>query len=267
MRLSWLASALLLIASPALAQSPPPSGTYGVYAPAAKPAGPQTVRGGATVLTLQLRSLKPVRLETAVDASAAKLKRSLPAGQVLFEAPNHPGVWCAPVHDTMLFSYGPCLVDADQDGRFEAGFNASFIAAGAEDLAITEKGWLYGVVFGKPLPLAQPASYNAADPAVSPPANGRLRIASTFNAKAPGPVSVAVWLEAGDESTGTKVVGPFATEPLEDGKAELVCAGVTVRVLGVDAKGLITYEIGDVGAGQTATFSYRAAPRTIVLVY
>ncbi len=259
---------------PPLAARPAPTAAIFRLDPAgALSSGHQTARKGSSLLTLAVRSEAAVRLEAPVDARAAnwlggKLKRPLIAGQVLMAAAGQQGTYCAPVKDGALYAVGPCLIDGDGDGRFEAAATAEFNSGSVQGLMVTDRGDLLGVNFVARTALSTPVAYSSVPYQQGSAANARLMWRTAPDRGVPGAaVPIIFWLEASDGDSGTRVLSPAAQTTLQDGVGTGRLGGVTVRVLGLEQNGALRYQIEAVTPGFRLPFGFRPAPSVVYIGY
>lgn len=270
----WMAAAavaLLAMAGTARAASPD---TFLVEAPSGAPQGPQTVAKGKPLFSLPTRSPRAIVLDediaaTATNAAGVKLKRPLTKGTVLVGMLDRPWVYCAPIRDGLLYSVAPCLSDKDQDGKFEILVTIGFTSAAIDTLAITEDGFIYGSVYGKPAPLAAPVAYHAVDYRQGQAAQARVRWASNYDAKTPGKdVNLGLWLDVGKASTGTGTTSEGERFRLPGGKGTVTFNGVKIEVLGFSPAGELRYQVLDPGtASQPTLFLHRPGTNYIFVYY
>ena len=282
-RLALAALSLLLTPGLAAAQSPPPPPAAVAGAPASSwrfqldplapiPAGTQTARRGAPLAVFAVRPGKAARLDAGVDAKAdnwlgASLRRPLSAGQVLNAVQGRPGLYCAPVKEGALYSVGPCLLDADADGAFEAVVSAAFNSGSSNGPIVSDRKNLLGVLFAAPKPLAARVAYSPADAAQGPYAEARLSWSAREIPKADdGAIALTLQLDASDDDSGTRVLSERLQARLPGGRGEVTLAGITVRVLGLGADGALTYELVPPPAGQGADF-YWVGQRIVIIGY
>lgn len=279
-RLALAALSLLLTPGLAAAQSPPPvaqaapanSWRFQLDPLAPVPAGPQTARRGAPLAVFAVRPGKAVRLDAGVDARAdnwlgASLRRPLSAGQVLNAVQGRPGLYCAPVKEGALYSVGPCLLDADADGAFEAVVSAAFNSGSSHGPIVSDRKNLLGVLFAAPKPLTARVAYSPAEAAQGPYAEARLSWTARAERKAAdGAVDLTLQLDASDDDSGTRVLSELVQARLPGGKGEVRVAGITVRVLGLSADGVLTYEVTPPPAGQGADL-YWVGQRIVIIGY
>lgn len=257
---------------PAAQPAPPPSWRFQIAPLAPLPPGPRTARRGDPLAVFAVRPGQAVRLDAGVDARAdnwlgASLRRPLSAGQVLNAVQARPGLYCAPVKESALYSVGPCLLDREADGTFDAMVSAAFNSGRSDGPIVSDRKNLLGVLFAAPKPLTTKVAYSPADAADGPFAEARLTWTARADSKAAGaPLDLTLQLDASDDDSGTRVVSELLRARLAGGKGEVTLAGITVRVLGLGADGTLSYELTPPPADQGTAF-YWVGQRIVIIGY
>jgi len=267
------AAALLAIAAPAREPIKPVSNVFVIDPVGPAPTGPITAKRGKPLIKLEMRAPSAVRLDGDVDpAFAAPAAASdafpLTAGRVLFGLAERPGTYCAPLTSRGLGSAGPCLIDADGDGRFEAIMKAGFTSNGASAILLSSTGRAFGVNLGKPVPLPAPIPYSAQPYGIAQAAPVALvwQPAGKKNAEGRRP-QVAFRFDASAEFTGTGVLSAPTLVDFDGTPKKIQVAGVTLELLGFDAEGALQARIVALRPAQKVAFGFRGAPGTLYIVY
>ena len=145
---------------------------------------------------------------------------------------------------------------------------ASFISQGAVGAAITEKGALCGVIYTKVEGLAVPIPYEPAEYREGMAATARLLWESDVRKVQPGSaVTLRLWFDASDTSTGTGVLTTPMEVRLEAGSGAINFHGVRIQILGFESDGSIRYRIESQDAAQRVGFFYRPGVQIIYIYY
>ena len=264
----FIAAVVLAAAMPAAAQTAFTIDSKGPVAPTEIVA-----KRRSPILLLEGRSPRAVTLQGDVDPDLAKRAAVNPAlplrrGAVLIALDNS-STYCTPASPRGLGTAGPCLVDTDRNGTFDAIFKVGFDAYNASVLLITSKGKIEGLKPGKAMPLPAPVPYARANYRAGQSAVVRLEWQSTYKGDAPSGtlVQAQFWLDGsakftdqGVRSAPTQVT--FAGRPVP-----VVVGNVRLTLLGFDPSGAIRVRIDSVAPGQAIPFGFIPAPRMIFIGY
>jgi hypothetical protein len=264
----------LVYASQPASAGPPRTTTLIMDRSGALPSGPVIADRGHELLVLDVRAPRAVRLEGNVDpvsAARAAMDRQFPlnAGETLIGYQERPDTFCAPIATRGLTMAGPCLVDEDGDGRFEAILKARFSRNGADQILLTASSKVVGTTLDWPVPLAGTVPYTRVEYSLGHSSVVRLNWSSNYRSgRADRPVEGTFWFDASARFTGTGIVSrtvPF----LFSGQPETVAVGgITVRILGFEPTGAIRYEIVAAQDATPVEFAFRAgAVVNYVVIY
>lgn len=159
-------AAIWLAASAATAQEV--NSTF-MIDPPAPPADEAKAAVGTPLLTTPVWAQDAVRLSEPVKVSVINPLRiahdvTLPAGTVLAGSRDWPGVYCAPLTTAKgTYPLAPCLVDADNDGKFEATLTLRIMDGPADGIGPRDDGMLVGVHHGGVRPLPGKVAYAKTD--------------------------------------------------------------------------------------------------------
>jgi len=264
----FLGAALLAAAMPATAQTAftiDPGGAVPPTEIIARPRNP--------IVLLEARAPRAVTLQGDVDpglARRAAVNPSLPLarGAVLI-ALDASSTYCTPASPRGLGTAGPCLVDADRNGTFDAILKVGFNAYDASTLLITSKGKIEGLKPGKPMPLPAPIPYARADYRAGQSAVVRLEWQSDYKADAPPHTVVRAqfWLDGSAKFTGQGVRSAPAQVTFAGRPVPVVVGNVTLTLLGFDPSGAIRVRIESVAPGRAVPFGFTPAPRIVYIGY
>ena len=238
------------------------------------PSAPMTVRRGRELLVLSVRAPRAIRLEGNVDPAAAARAAvnsnfPLTAGQVLLGYEERPGTFCTPVSSRGLGMAGPCLTDADGDGRFETIVKAGFNSAVADQILLTASSKVVGVTLDAAAPLPATVAYSPVAYGLGHSSAVRLNWSSDYRRNRPGrPVSGSFWLDASARFTGTGIVSRTTTFRFAGEPETVTIGGITVRILGFGETGAMRFEIAAVQGGTPVEFAFRrAANMNFITIY
>lgn len=267
------AAALLATAAPGREPIAPVSNVFVIDPVGPAPAATITVKRGKPLLKLEMRAPQAVRLDGDVDpasaaAAAVSDKFPLTAGRVLFGLEERAGTYCAPLTSRGLGSAGPCLVDADNDGRFEAILKAGFTSNGASAILLSSTGRAFGVNFGKPVLLPAPIAYSVQPYGAAQAAPVALlwQPAGKKNAEGRRP-QLAFWFDASAEFTGTGVLSVSTVVDFDGTPKTVEVGGVTLELLGFDAEGALQARIVALRPAQKVAFGFQGAAGIFFVYY
>jgi len=228
-------------------------------------------RRGGDIMKVTLHSPKAVRLLSDVDASssefgAANASYPLRSGAVLLSLENRPGTYCTPIYSRGLGMAGPCLLDANGDGQFEAVAKAAFTSKGADVLLITPKGKIVGATLGGAQPLAKPIAYATIERQSGAGAEGILAWGSTYKRSDPTrPIKIAFWIDASKDRNDAAVLSQPVQLTFTGAPQAVRIGGLVITVQGFDESGAIKLHVDSLQPGGGVDFGFRNAPVTIYL--
>jgi len=248
--------------------------TFLLDPPATLPTGPATIKRGGTLVEFDLRMPRAARLEGDVDSASASAgsvnsKYPLTRGAILIGSDDHPGIYCTSISNSGLGLAGPCLIDQDRDGRFDAISKAGFTSRSPERMLISSSNRVIGVNIGAPKPLPAPIAYTPVDYAAGHTAIARLTWISDFKPGKPGPFHLNFWWDASARGTGTGVWSSDFAMTFDGTPRTITVAGVTLRIDGFDpvTRGL-KYEILSAKPKVPVRFGFSdRLPETIYISY
>ncbi len=248
-----------------------PSSAYFVEQPSVPFGQIAIAQRGRELLRVTLRPAKAVKLLGNVDAASTTIGASngqspLTAGAYLFALDQRPGVYCAPISNRGLGMAGPCLIDSDGDGRFEAIAKAGFTSMNPEALLMTAKGQIVGANMGSPATLSETVGYSAVDPRTGISAEGRLIWVSNFKRDhLERPVSGAIAIDASARWTATGVYST-TVQFIFTGKPQIVqIAGLNLTIDGFDENGGLRFHLDSLEPDQLTYFAFHNANPTIFI--
>jgi hypothetical protein len=271
LRLAALTPALALCAGPAAAD-PPTTTTLIVDSADPLPSAPMAARRGRQLIVLAVRAPRAVRLGGDVDAASAALGAvnahfPLTSGQVLLGYEERPGTYCTPVSPRGLGMAGPCLIDTDRDGRFDAIVKAGFNSAVIDQIVLTASAKVVGVQLGAPAALSAAVPYAPVAYGEGHSAAVRLNWSANNRVTEPNrPVDGSLWLDASARFTGTGIVSRTVPFHFEGQPVTVTIGGIAVRILGFDGTRSIRYQIVAVQGGAPVEFAFRRAATTNYIV-
>lgn len=265
----FLAAAIALFAGSAMAASSNQA-MFILDADKPLPTGEQLSKNSWILFRLVARPTTAARLDEGVELEPTtslgrKRKRVLAAGEVLAGIGSRPGLYCAPVEIGILTGVAPCLEDTDDDGRFDQSRTGSIDASVGEGLATSMKGGIMPVAFGVPSPLPTPIAYRKAAYSDATPHKVNVYWSTTYKPRraTTGPKQVSLWLDAG--AGGTIVRTDPITITVGQGDGRVRIGGLTIRVLGFDAKGRLRYLVESFEPGRPALFWHLYIPPTTTI--
>lgn len=228
---------------------------------------------GHDIMKVTLHSPRAVRLVTDVDLESSKFGAAndsypLRSGAILISLENRAGTYCAPIYSRGLGMAGPCLLDANGDGQFEAVFKAGFTSAKADVLIITQKGKIVGANLSEPHSLAKPVAYTAVERETGVRAEGLLIWASTFKRSDPArPVKIALWIDASLERNDAATLSESVLLTFTGVPQSVRMGGLAMTVQGFDENGALKLHVDAFQPGGSVVFGFRNAPITMYLSF
>ena len=226
---------------------------------------------GRAVLSGTVLPVRLVRLNGSVEEAAgiavAAQGSDLQAGAVLYLVDQAKGIYCGGIHSAGLAKAGPCLIDGDGDGRFEAAAKGRSMAVSPQGLAFADNNKVMGIDIIQQTPLAAPVAYSDVgnDSGISgtPFAPTRLYWMSNFNKKKPGPVLVRFFFDASNDWAGTGLAsGPYSAN-FDGAPVDVKIGGLTITITGLTPKGELEYRIAGKIAAEPVPFRFHNRQTTI----
>lgn len=191
----------------------------------------------------------------------------LSTGKVLFSSALNQNIYCGPAWSRSLGKAGPCLIDTDDDGRFDTAAKAGAMAARPAGMGMSNN-FLFGINFGKRISLPSPIPYHRVDRSLAPKAKGRLLWQSNFKAGAAGPVTITFQYDARNDWAGTGLVSNDVEITFTGTPVTADLNGIKVTVLGFGPKGELVYHIGGALAATPMDFRFvDRVPAAPIFIY
>lgn len=236
--------------------------------PDGMPPGPAATKSGKELMTVQIRHPRAVKLLDEVDPETAKSMEASPdyplrPGQILVGLADYGATYCALLETRGLGAAAPCLEDRDHDGKFDAIRKAGFDARYPDTILMNRKFKLVGVHLSAVQPLPHPIAYQTISYRDAPAVTGKLVWREFSKNSVTGvPGKIALWLEGGDDSTGTAVLSrPLVFFPSKTNLLDV--DGIRLHLLGFDPDGAIRWEAAEPATSQKVAFGFRPRQQTI----
>lgn len=265
-----LAAAIVGVANPALGRTALKS-AFSIDGSSVSPGETLVVRRGHDVMRVILHSPNAVRLLSDVDPLSSEIGATnasypLRSGAILLGLENRPGTYCTPIYSRGLGLAGPCLVDTDRDGKFDAVSKAGFTSKSADVLIVTPKRKIVGATLADAHALASPVAYTTVERQTAPDAEGRLTWASTFKRSDPTrPVKIAFWIDASKDRDDAAVLSEPVQLTFTGEPTPVRIGGLALTVQGFDENGALRVHFDALQLGGRTDFGFRNAPAPIFI--
>jgi hypothetical protein len=269
---AFLMAVLTLTNSPiALASTAQPTFPLLVYSEPFESEKTITTRKNYPIADVDLTMPEAVQLDSNIASDFVKKiggnsKSPLSAGTLLFSwSTEH--AYCGSARFSGVDKIAPCLLDTDNDGKFDQGFKVLDVAMGPPAGIVFSNGKIMGAFQRYTGPLPEPVAYHRVEKSKIPRMKGQLSWSSDYKSNQQRPVKIAF----GFTAAGGYVTQNLLTKPTEiifDGSPVTVdLHGVTITVQNIGPNGELIYQISGQLQAEPVDFEFQVDNTLHLYVY
>lgn len=222
---------------------------HDVFADSAQFDGSQQLvaKRGRPLAQIELSMPLAVQLDGEVSVDVQSMiaggpNSPLSSSAVLWSSASNKNIYCGVLWSRRGGKAGPCLVDTDHDGKFDAAIKGGARAVKPDGLGFSNN-LLLGIWFDAPIPLAAPVAYHQVSYANGPRTKANMTWALVYKTGKTGPATIYVQFETGNNWQGTGMLSESTEITFTGSPVAVDINGVRLTIHDISPKRELIYSL------------------------